>query len=430
MIIRTALTIAALATAAPLFANDIPIEPIEVPASIEQGLDMVYIDREIAPAMERRGDQLESFGFEEWKAAPIDMFMPVHPLYTELRRALVRYQVDWAGLPQVQIPAGPVLKVGSQGDRVALLRQRLGLPEGSTFDEALATRLKAYQQVHGLEVDGIAGGGTIASLNLGAAHYERVLILNMERARRLPRSDEPGRYILVDAGAARLWMYENGKPVDSMKVIVGTDETETPMMAAKLSYVSVNPNWNVPPELARELIAPRVMEQGLIYLQDRDYKVFSDWTDDAVQLDPATVDWKGVADGRVDVRLVRGPGPWNSMGDMKFMMPNDFGIYLHDVPDAQKDLFEKSDRWISNGCVRLEDAERLATWIFGEVPEGQDPKVEEDIRVARPVPVYMTYLTAEATPQGPHFRADRYNKDAALIARYLGGDEQVASTER
>jgi len=118
------------------------------------------------------------------------------------------------------------------------------------------------------------------------------------------------------------------------------------------------------------------------------------------------------------------------MGDMKFMMPNDFGIYLHDVPDAQKDLFEKSDRWISNGCVRLEDAERLATWIFGEVPEGQDPKVEEDIRVARPVPVYMTYLTAEATSQGPHFRADRYNKDAALIARYLGGDEQVASTER
>ena len=118
MIIRTAFTIAALASAAPLFAADTPIEPIEVPASIEQGLDMVYIDREIAPAMERRDDQLESFGFEEWKAAPIDMFLPVHPLYTDLRRALVRYQVDWAGLPQIDIPAGPVLKIGNSTHRI------------------------------------------------------------------------------------------------------------------------------------------------------------------------------------------------------------------------------------------------------------------------------------------------------------------------
>ena len=432
MLVRTA-SIAALALAlcAPALAADRqPIEPIEVPASIEQGLDMVYIDREIAPSMAARDDRLADLGFEEWKAAPIDLFMPVHPLYTELRRALVRYQVDWAGLPQIDIPAGEVLKPGSEGDRVALLRQRLGLPEGAKFDEALAAKVKAYQQVHGLKPDGIVGSGTIASLNLGASHFERILILNLERARRLPRADEPGRYILVDAGSARLTMYEDGKPVDSMKVIVGSDDTETPMMAARLSYVSVNPNWNVPPELAEHLIAPRVLEQGLTYLTERDYKVFADWTDDAVQVDPATVDWRAVAAGKAQPRLVRGPGPWNSMGDMKFMMPNDYGIYLHDVPDAQKELFAKDDRWISNGCIRLEDAERLATWLFGEVPEGRDPQVEEDIDLPKAVPVYVTYLTAAAAADGPRFRADPYNRDPALIARYFGGEEQVASSDR
>ena len=423
---RKFLFLVGVSLAMPAIASDQPLEPIEIPPSVEQGLDMVYIDREIAPSMEARDAQLADLGFDTGRAAPVDMFLPVHPIYTDLRRALVRYQMRWSALPQVEIPSGPVLKLGSEGDRVAQLRRRLGLPEGTQYDEALAKVVRDYQEVHGFKPDGIVGAKTIASLNLGADHYEQVLMLNMERARRLPRSNERGKYVLVDAGSARLWMYENGRPVDSMKVIVGTDETETPMMAALMRYVSVNPNWNVPPELARDLIAPRVLAEGLTYLTDRDYKVFSNWTEDAVQLDPATVDWKAVAAGRSDLRLVRGPGPWNSMGDMKFMMPNDYGIYLHDVPDAQKELFAKDDRWISNGCVRLEDAERLASWIFGDVPKGDDPKVEQDIDVPNPVPVYMTYLTAEAGPDGPRFRPDRYDRDPAILARMAQAEEQLA----
>ena len=423
---RIVTLVAGLVLAAPALAWDQPIEPIDIPPSVEQGLDMVYIDREIAPEMNSRDAQIAELGFASGRAAPLDMFLPVHPLYTDLRRGLVRYQMRWSALPQIKIPSGEVLKPGSEGERVALLRQRLGLADGSKYDEALAKAVHEYQEVHGHKADGIVGAATLASLNLGAEHYERVLTLNMERARRLPRADEQGRYVLVDSGSARLWMYENGKPVDSMRVIVGTDETETPMMAALLRYVSVNPNWNVPPELARSLVAPNVLKEGLTYLTDREYKVYSDWTEDAVRLDPAAVDWKGVAEGRVDIRLVRGPGPWNSMGDMKFMMPNDYGIYLHDVPEPQKELFAKEDRWISNGCVRLEDAERLAKWLFGSVPKGSDPKVEEDVNLPDPVPVYMTYLTAEAGPTGPKFRPDPYKRDPALLARMAASDEQLA----
>jgi hypothetical protein len=126
-----------------------PIEPIDVPPSIEQGLDMVYIDREMAPSIEQRDEQLQAQGYDDFKVAPVDMFAPVHPLYTDLRRALIRYQMRWGSLPQVQVASGPTLKLNSTGDRVAVLRQRLGLPEGTKFDAATAAAVKEFQGVHG-----------------------------------------------------------------------------------------------------------------------------------------------------------------------------------------------------------------------------------------------------------------------------------------
>ena len=419
-----------LSTSAYAAVNQQPIEPIEVPPSVEQGLDMVYIDRSIAPSMEARDAQLHDLGFEAGRAAPIDMFLPVHPLYTDLRRGLVRYEMDYGSLPQVQIPEGPALKLNSTGDRVALLRQRLGLAEGTKFDAPLVEAVKKYQSVHGFKADGIVGNATIGSLNLGYKHYENVLLLNLERARRLPRTSETGRYVLVDAGSARLWMYENGRPVDSMRVIVGSHVTETPMMAAQLKYLSLNPWWNTPPELVQKSVAPGVLKEGLKYLTDRDYEVLSDWGENPQVLDPATVDWQGVADGKVEVRMRRGPGEWNSMGDMKFNMPNDFGIYLHDVPEFEKNLFDKDDRWISNGCIRLQDAHRLAKWLFGNVPHASGSP-EENVDLPDPVPVYVTYLTAEAGPDGAKFRPDPYNRDPALLARYFDeGQQQVAAVAR
>lgn len=406
-----ALALPAAAFAAGRGPSAFPIEPIDIPASIEQGVDMIYIDPEIAPAVRERDALLSEIAPDG-----ADLFLPANPLYTDLRRGLMRYRIDWGGLPDMDVPDGPVLKPGVSGERVALLRQRLGLPAGDRYDSALAAKVKAYQAVHGLKADGVAGAGTIASLNLGPAHYERLVMVNLDRARRLPGSGEKGRYVLVDVGAARLHLFEDGQIADSMKVIVGKPETATPMMAAQLRYASVNPYWNLPPDLVRSLIAPRVIAGGLTYLEERGYDVLSDWTDAATIVDPSSIDWAAVAEGRLDVRVRQRPGPGNSMGAIKFMMPNDFGIYLHDTPN--KDLFAAEDRWISNGCVRVEDAARLARWLFGELPEGKDPKVEENVDLKAPVPVYITYLTAGPSPQGVAFRADPYGRDATLMARY------------
>ena len=423
MLPHSVLTILAAMGLAALDAP-LPVEPVDVPPSVEQGVDMVYVDPEIAPVFQRREIQAGSFDFRPWTGAPVDMFMPVHPLYTELRRGLVKYRQRWGDLPDVAIPAGPAMKDGAADERIALLRERLGLPPGDTFDAKLTATVKEFQQVHGLKPDGIVAGATIDSLNLGPDHYERLLMINLERTRRLPAAGDVKRYILVDAGAAQLWMYENGKPVDSMKVIVGSKATKTPMMAAMMRYASLNPYWNVPADLTQTLIAPKVVAEGLNYLVERDYEVFTDFTDDAQRIDPATVDWQAVAAGTTEVRMRRGPGPWNSMGAIKFMMPNDYGIYLHDTPD--KTLFTKDDRWISNGCIRVEDAARLSKWVFGGERQPETNEPEERADLPEPIPVYITYLTVGASPTGVVFRQDRYDRDAPVMARYFGQEQEVA----
>jgi murein L,D-transpeptidase YcbB/YkuD len=393
------------------------LEPIDLPPAIEQGVDMIYIDEDLVPRAVHDTGPMGDMDFAAWSGAPVDLFSSVNPIYTDLRRGLVKYRQRWGDLPQVPVPGGPALKPGSSGERVAMLRERLGLFGGDTYDQALANIVKEYQSVHGLKPDGIAGSGTIDSLNRGAQYYEQLIVINMERARRLPAPEEQAKYAIVDAGDARLSLWENGRKVDEMKVVVGKAETATPMMAAYIKYASVNPYWNVPPELVKNLIGPRIVSQGVSYLTEREYQVLSDLGENAKVIDPNTVDWQAVVDGRQEVALRRLPSPANSMGMMKFMLPNYFGIYLHDSPE--KDHFTKNELWISNGCVRVEDYKRFATWLFGGyVPKGKDPKVEEEVDLPRPVPVYMTYLTVQPTANGVQFFEDHYGRDAHLMERF------------
>ena len=394
------------------------LEPIDLPPAIEQGVDMIYIDEELIPRAAAQDKGLfHDISFDDWSGAPVDMFVSMNPIYTDLRRGLIKYRQRWGDLPQVAIDAGPTLKPGSEGDRVAALRMRLGLPEGGKFDQPLANAVKEFQAVHGLKADGIAGAGTIAALNRGAQYYEQLIIINIERAKRLPAPEEQRKYVIVDAGGARLSMWDNGRMVDSMKIVVGKAETATPMMAAYIKYASVNPYWNVPPELVRNLIGPRVVAQGVSYLTEREYQVLTDLGDGGRVLDPNTIDWQAVVDGRQEVSLRRLPSPANSMGMMKFMLPNYFGIYLHDSPE--KDHFTKNELWISNGCVRVEDYKRLASWLFGGyVPKGSNPKVEEEVNLPTPVPVYMTYLTVQPTADGVQFLEDHYGRDSHLMERF------------
>ena len=235
-----------------------------------------------------------------------------------------------------------------------------------------------YQAVHGLGApDGIAGRATIASLNRGSLYYARRIAINMERAYRLPATRAFDRYVVVDSGAAETYLFDRDRMVDKMRVIVGSAQTKTPMMAVLMRNAKANPYWNVPPELVKSLTAKKVKEQGLSYFRDFHYEVLSDWSANAERIDPKSVNWKAIASSKKlpTIRVRQQPGPWNSMGEMKFEMRNDYGIYLHDTPLKEKFA---GDRWISNGCVRLEDYRRFAGWVFGRMPvesfaTGADP---------------------------------------------------------
>ena len=237
------------------------------------------------------------------------------------------------------------------------------------------------------------------------------LRINLERVRGLPST---GRYVLVNTAAQRLYMYEDGRVVDQMRVVVGKPEQPTPMMAALIRFAAVNPYWNVPDDLVGERIAPNVVKQGLGYLHEQRYVVLSDWGENPTRIDPATVDWAAVAAGTVRVRVRQDPGPANGMGQMKFMFPNRQGVYLHDTPN--KELLNEEARLFSAGCVRLEDAPRLAKWLYGEplqVPKGGRPEQRVDLK--QPVPVYLAYLTAVPSGSQTVFYNDIYGRDRARL---------------
>ena len=240
-------------------------EPVAVPSAVRQGIDFVYVDPQMTSVARKRqrpqnwlarmfsGDG----GGASRQGAP-------NPMFVDLARGLQQYQANWGALPQTKIPAGAALKRGATGKRVAALRTRLGLAPGGGYDEQLFSRVAAYQQVHGLGPgDGIAGKATIASLNRGAVHYARRIAINMERAYRLPVVRAFDRYVVVDSGAAETYLFDRDRRVDSMRVIVGSAKTKTPMMAVLMRNAKANPYWHVPPEMVRSLTAAKVKDKGI-----------------------------------------------------------------------------------------------------------------------------------------------------------------------
>ena len=245
----------------------------------------------------------------------------------------------------------------------------------------------------------------------------RVLTLNLERARALPSGN--GRYVIVNPPAARLYMYENGQVVDSMRVVAGRPDpiAQTPMMNAFIRYEALNPYWNSPADITAKRLAPTILKEGRAYFRTRGYELLSDWSDHARVIDPMSIDWHAVAAGRIQARLRQKPGPANSMGKMKFMFPNAQGIWLHDTPEREK--IEDAARLQSNGCVRLEDAKRLSRWLFnGNPPSPKGAKPEQKVNLPAPVPLYITYLTAVPSGTSIVYFDDFYGKDRAEARRF------------
>ena len=290
-------------------------------------------------------------------------------------------------------------------------------PQGTRADQILMTAAAAPSlQQHLVQVStvnpiyaGLRDAAWAQAQASGNITPDPRLLLNLDRARTIPST---GKFALVDVGSQRLMMFENGQPVDSMKVIVGTSEFPTPLVASTIYYITLNPYWDSPDHLVKRAIAPNVVRQGFGYLKARGYEVMADWTDKSAVIPNDQIDWKAVAAGKKQIRVRQKPGPDNFMAKFKIPFPNNDNIYLHDTPT--KSLFAKAQRDLSNGCIRLEDAARFTRWLMG----GHDPvaasaEPELHVQLKQPMPLYVTYLTAQPANGKVTYTADFYGWDKA-----------------
>ncbi|MCO6412517.1 MAG: L,D-transpeptidase family protein [Thiogranum sp.] len=399
-------------------------QPLFNPAALH---DEWYLPHPFIDAAQVLQSALQSGAF----AAAIAALEPPHDGYRRLRERLADYldiqaRGGWAPFRT----HGPRLEPGVQDDEIAVLRELLtvtgDLPDsapGSTlYDAALEQAVRRFQRRHGLLVDGIVGKATRAALAVPVERRIEQLRINLERWRWLPR-DFGERYITVNSAGFDLQAHEGDSDPLTMRVIVGKTDRETPVFMANMRYLVVNPYWQVPDKIAKRDLIPEI-------LRDQDYfarqgiRVLTGWGPDAVEVDATQIGWQDyLGDGEyLPFRLRQDPGPRNSLGRVKFMMPNLHSVYLHDTP--ARHLFDRPVRAFSSGCIRVEKPLALAEYALNGDRQARQSLAQllvsgetGTLSLPEPVPVYLLYHTAWVDKEGVlHFRADIYGRDTRLRA--------------
>ncbi len=358
---------------------------------------------------------------------------PQTPEYRDTMAALARYramaakekQSNWQPLPA---PSGP-LAPGATYAGLGPLRERLQLvgdlpadaAASTRYDQALADAVKHFQLRHGLPNDGKLTSQTVAALNVPMSIRVHQLEDSLERWRWL--SDQYlNAAILVNIPEFALRAYGPDHKVDfMMKVVVGDSVKEdhrTPVLAETMKYVVMRPYWTVTTNILKKEIIPH-MERSKGYLSEKNFEI--------VDRGGRVVNGgniEGLEHGGLTVR--EKPGPKNSLGLIKFMFPNKYDIYLHSTPATQ--LFERTRRDFSHGCIRVQDPEKLADWVLSDNPDWDPEKIHDamesgednhTVPLKKPIPVVIFYATALVVQQGPeqgqvHFFEDMYGYDKDL----------------
>ena len=371
-------------------------------------------------------------------AAPdIERFLrdqaPSNPIYRRLRRVLAEYRAIAAHGGWPAVPDGPSLKPGMVDARVNDLRLRLMSSgdltiEGAdprVYDPALVQAVERFQSRHGLEPDGVVGPKTLYALNVPVEQRIDQILINMERWRWMP-DDLGDRYVLVNLAGFELDVVEAGSTVLDMRVVVGRTYRRTPIFSGRMTYLEFNPYWTVTPNIAKRDILPKILaDPG--YLKAEGMRVFAGWGGDAAELDPETIDWPSLAPQKLTFKFRQDPGPKNALGRVKFMFPNRFNVYLHDTPS--RELFQRTVRTFSSGCIRVEKPLELAEYLLQGDPGWTRARIERVIAggktmtvvLPKSIPVHLTYSTVWIGEGGTiHFRDDIYGRDA-LVAQALFG---------
>ncbi|MFP4258775.1 MAG: murein L,D-transpeptidase [Desulfovermiculus sp.] len=373
--------------------------------------------------------------------------LPPHSGYHKLQEAYEHYKqiARLGGWPRV--PAGENLEYKDQSERILALSQRLAVSNdlplrpwssvSTHFTQRVETAVRRFQKRHGLRVDGIVGPRTLAALNVSAEERAIQAALNLERWRWIPR-DLGSLHVRVNVAGFRL-VFQDAQGLEwEQRVIVGKTARRTPVFSDQITYLVLNPAWNVPRSIMIKDILPQVVKDPE-YLKENSMTLLSGWGKGTEEIDPQSINWQEVDISSFPYRLRQEPGPDNALGRIKFMFPNPFSVYLHDTPN--KTLFRRASRDFSSGCIRLEQPLRLALNLLEPDPQWDAPALREVlesketriVRLVRPVPVHLLYWTAWVNDSGQvNFREDIYNRDrklkAALVRKSPVSGEQIVSS--
>lgn len=367
--------------------------------------------------------------------------------YVKLREAFIHYRTVIAQGGWPTIPPGASLQPGERSERVATLRAHLhasgdwsavshdtgqamnttsteqrvamAIPSDEDFfDEATEQAVKNFQRRHNLTPNGVVTAETLAALNISADLRARQIARNLERWRRLPKNLGQ-RYIAVNVPNFTLEVVENDRPVMDMKVVVGKmiEDRSTPTFSAQMKYVVINPYWNVPKTIAEKELFP-MSRKNPQYFAKNNFTVSKIPTGEKKIPDPNATDGAMISVPTYQYRLRQEPGPKNALGRIKFMFPNDHSVYLHDTPS--KELFNRTVRAFSHGCIRIEKPVELAEYVLRGSPKGTPESLlatlkrrkEQTVWLPEPIPVHIQYWTAWVDDHGGlQFRNDIYGYD-------------------
>ena len=366
--------------------------------------------------------------------AVIELARPDFEPYRQLRSALAEYQSieQQGGWPLLSARDEP-LRPGDRDHDVAMLRQRLGMeggdgviaadtgyypqvsldaPDAEIYDPQLVEAVRRFQRHHLLADDGVVGSDTRLALNVPVSQRIDQIRVNMERVRWLLHG-LPDSFVLVDIAGYQLTYFRPDGQVWRSRIVVGQPYRRTPTLRSEITYLTLNPTWTVPPTIYREDILPKVRNNPG-YLASRGLYPL---TPSGQRLDPHAVDWSNPG----GVMLRQGAGPGNPLGRLVIRFPNDHLVYLHDTPSRH--LFDRAQRALSSGCIRVEGVTQLAQMLFDD--SGTSASVSRlladgktrNISLERHIPVVLNYWTVQPETDGSlAFRPDIYHRDTDVVA--------------
>jgi L,D-transpeptidase YcbB len=366
---------------------------------------------------------------------------PPFSQYGRLKAAYAQYRALAARPALPPVHASQVVHPGEHFEGAIALRRRLALvgdlpasqpppADRTAYDEGLSAAVKRFQERHGLAADGAIGPATVAAINVPLARRARQLELALERIRWLPEI-ESRPFVVVNVPSFQLYAFDTlgttGTPSLTMNVVVGRDQVgrQTPLFERDMRYIIFRPYWVITRNILKKETLPAARKNSG-YLARNNMEIYRGSGDTGPAVPTTSANLAAVSRGELGIR--QRPGPKNSLGLAKFIFPNDHNVYMHGTPATE--LFSRTRRDFSHGCIRLEDPARFAVWVLNdpkewplaEVRKVMDGSKPRQVNLKRPLPVVIYYSTAAVRKDGSvAFFDDVYRHDAELEALLAKG---------